>query len=168
VFCAGLETLELEQQLEIRWLKLAPGFYEIPKGIACKMARISCRRSMPSNLFQYAMNRSTSGLFRQSRSSPVDCLGVFALFCIRLFRQSRDEPPRIVLVRRVKDLIRRSAFCDSAFVKYRNPVTQRGDGKQIVRNIQNGHAKFAIQSAEEIKDFGLRNSVKRACCFVRN
>jgi len=38
--------------------------------------------------------------------------------------------------------------------------------EQIVRDIENAHAKFAVEAGEEIEDFGLRDGVEGAGGFI--
>ena len=47
-----------------------------------------------------------------------------------------------------------------------NAVAERGDRKKVVGDIEDGGAHFAIQAREQIQDFGLRDGIEGAGCFI--
>src|SRR5271155_2410199 len=53
-----------------------------------------------------------------------------------------------------------------AFVQDGNALAESGDRRQIVRNIEDRHARLAIQPREEFQNFRLRNDIERASRFV--
>src|SRR5215472_11868381 len=51
-------------------------------------------------------------------------------------------------------------------MKNGNPVAKRSNRKQIVGNIKNGDAKFAVQTRKQLQDFRLGDDIKCACWLV--
>ena len=68
--------------------------------------------------------------------------------------------------RRGEDLFGWPAFYDLAFVEDGDAMADSGDGRQIVRNIEDGHSSFAIEAGEKLEDFRLRDHVEGAGRFV--
>src|SRR6267378_2348894 len=55
---------------------------------------------------------------------------------------------------------------DFAGVENGDAMTERGDGQQIVGNIEDAHAEFTVKLSEEAEDFGLRDGVQGAGGFI--
>ena len=67
---------------------------------------------------------------------------------------------------RRKDLGGRTAFYDLAFVEDGDAMADSRDGRQIMRNVKDGHASLAIETREELENFRLRDHVESAGGFV--
>src|SRR2546430_1033091 len=65
-----------------------------------------------------------------------------------------------------KYLRRGPAFDDFAGVQNGDAMAQRGDREQIVGNIEDTHAEFAVELSEQAQDFGLRDGVQSAGGFI--
>ena len=55
-----------------------------------------------------------------------------------------------------------AAFDDFTFVENGNAPADSGDGREIVRDVKDRHADFAIQGGEELEDFRLRDYIESA------
>src|SRR6266478_5732791 len=76
-----------------------------------------------------------------------------------------DEFLRVGVLGGAEDLGRGAAFDDFAFVQNGDAMAKSRDREQIVRDIENAHAKFAVEAGEETEDFGLRDGVAGAGGF---
>ena len=65
------------------------------------------------------------------------------------------------MLRRGEDLLGRAAFHNLTFMQDGDAVADSGDRRQIMRDIEDGHAGFAVESCEELEDFRLRDHVER-------
>src|SRR6266436_1948909 len=65
-----------------------------------------------------------------------------------------------------EDLGRGAAFDDFAGVQNGDAMAESRDREQIVRDIENAHAKLAIEASEEAEDFGLGDRVEGAGSFI--
>src|ERR1035437_1879719 len=59
-------------------------------------------------------------------------------------------------------IFRRSTFNDLALVQNRHAVAKRGNGQQIMRDVQNRHVEFAVQFGEERKNLRLGDGIECA------
>ncbi len=59
-----------------------------------------------------------------------------------------------------------AAFDDLARVQNGDAMAESRDREQIVRDIEDAHAKFAVEASEETEDFGLGDGVERAGGFI--
>src|SRR5260370_32034765 len=59
-----------------------------------------------------------------------------------------------------------AAFDDLARVQNGDAMAESRDREQIVRDIENAHAKFAVEANEEAEDFGLGDGVEAAGGFI--
>jgi len=59
-----------------------------------------------------------------------------------------------------------TALDDFAGVQNSDAMAERGDGEQIVRNIQDAHAESAVELRKQAQDFGLRDGVQGAGGFI--
>ena len=66
----------------------------------------------------------------------------------------------------VKICAGRAAFDHLAFVQNGDALAYPGDRGQIVGDIEDRHAGFAIQTGKELQDFGLRDDVEGAGGFI--
>ena len=67
-----------------------------------------------------------------------------------------------------KDLGGWAAFHDLAFVENRDALADSSDRWQVVRDIKDRHSGLAIQIGEELKNFRLRDHIKRARRLIGN
>ena len=67
---------------------------------------------------------------------------------------------------RIEDLFGWARLYDLAFVQDGDTLADSSDRRQIVRDVENRRAEFAIQASEELQDFGLRDDVEGAGGFV--
>src|SRR6266404_8311697 len=65
-----------------------------------------------------------------------------------------------------EDLGRGATFDDFAGVQNGDAMAESRDREQIVRDIENAHAKFAVEASEEAEDFGLGDGVEGAGGFI--
>jgi len=63
-------------------------------------------------------------------------------------------------------MLRGVALDDFTVFHHRNAVTNGRDGKQVVRDVENGGAHLAIEFAKQSEDFGLSDHVESAGGFV--
>src|SRR5258708_33538365 len=61
-----------------------------------------------------------------------------------------------------------AAFDDLARVQNGDAMAESRDREQIVRDIEDAHAKFAVEASEETGDFGMGDGVERAGGFIRD
>src|SRR5258708_33068520 len=59
-----------------------------------------------------------------------------------------------------------AAFDDLARVQNGDAKAESRDREQIVRDIEDAHAKFAVEASEETVDFGLGDGVEGAGGFI--
>src|SRR5207302_6647205 len=79
-----------------------------------------------------------------------------------------DEFAGVRVDRRLEDGACLGEFDNTAFAQDGYAVTKTGDGQEVVRDIEDRHAKLAIEPREQLQHFGLRDDIQRAGGLVRD
>ena len=69
---------------------------------------------------------------------------------VRVLRERLDQAVRVGMRRAAEDILGRVHFHDSAAMQNGHAVAERGDGKQVVRNIKHGHSQDLAQTREQL------------------
>ena len=77
-------------------------------------------------------------------------------------RERGDEFLRVGVLRCTENLRRGAAFDDFASVENSDAMAKGGDGQEVVGDIEDAHAEFAIELRKQAEDFGLGDGVQCA------
>ncbi len=69
---------------------------------------------------------------------------------VRVLRERLDQAVRVGMRRAAEDVLGRVHFHDSAAMQNGHAVAERGDGKQVVRNIKHCHSQDLAQTREQL------------------
>ena len=108
----------------------------------------------------------TDNLVEQVRRRAVDGGQLFPLDA--QLRQCRQQRPCVGMPRIVENFLRHTDLNDLSRIHHRHTVGDIGNNAEIVSNVDDGHAKFALKPADQVKDLCLNSHIECSGWFITN